>query len=209
MRLCCLISRLKSELGFSDKNPMMRLFLLSIFIAFFHGCSPIKNSFLSDYVSVDPCAVNGCIDNAAKAEDLFILPSTTSLVVKKLPDTFEISGKCSFSYFKKHIISTVVYSGASDNTPTINRNNDICNDTNPNNDRCIIPTHDAKVISDGGQTYVQCTRGEFSVIVPAVTSCPASPATCSMLVTFQIFAGQDSYDEQTSAVNQILINFID
>lgn len=190
-------------------KSIVSLLYLSGAVVLFSGCDPIKNSFLTDYVAKDACDVNGCLDTTAKSQDLFIMSDESSLVVKKLPDTVEISGKCSSSYFAKHLVNIVVYSGANDSSATINRNNDICNDTDVNNDRCIVPTHDSKTITENGLTYVQCSRGRFSVIVPAVTSCPASPAACSMLVTFQITAGQESYDESSSPVTQTLIHFQD
>lgn len=190
-------------------KSIVSLLYLSGALLLFSSCDPIKNSFLTDYVAKDACDTNGCLDSTAKSQDLFIMSDESSLLVKKLPDTVEISGKCSSSYFAKHLVNIVVYSGANDSSATINRNNDICNDANPNNDRCIVPTHDSKTISDGGFTYAQCTRGRFSVIVPTVTACPASPAACSMLVTFQITAGQDSYDEYSSPVTQTLIHFQD
>lgn len=186
----------------------LNLYLL-LLLGFTTSCDPIKNSFLSDYTAKDPCEASGCIDSTAKAQDLFIVPNSSTLVVKKLPETIEISGTCSASYYKKHIISIIVYSGSTDSSASINRNNDICNDSDVNNDRCIVPTHDSKTVTLNSETFIQCTRGKFSAILPAVTSCPASPATCAHLVTFQLLAGDDSYDENTSAINQTIVNYVD
>lgn len=112
---------------------------------------------------------------------------------------FELSGKCSASYYREHVITVSVYAGTTAASPVIAQN-----------DLNIIPVHNPEMLEDSNSNYyVQCSRGHFSVMIPLNTACAwaaNNATTCSTYVSFGLEATDEKGATYTAPTSGTLIN---
>lgn len=170
------------------------LSLLAVGFIFILGCSPTKNSLLTDYKAYDPCETTDCIIREASESDLFVQPTLSTKSIKSGALTAEIDGKCSPSFYSEHRIVVKVYPGTGASGSPM-----------AENDSYIVSTN-GHMLTDLGKFYPQCIRGKFSFLIPLFNpSSPLTPIT-SVYVQFYLTAVDESRGDVTSPIASALIN---
>lgn len=161
---------------------------------FLVGCSPTKNSLLTDWKAYDPCETTSCIARQSSESDLFVQPTLATKSIKSGTLTAEINGKCSPSFYSEHRMVVKVFPGAGASGSPMSEN-----------DSYIVSTN-GHMLTELGKFYPQCIRGKFSFLVPLFNpSSPLAPMT-SVYIQFYMTAVDSSRGDVTSPISSTLVN---